>query len=57
MKAFKRSRVDKAIQLAELPTYRALHWYRDINGNVIKVFTQIKPYQQLKRRRYAHDIH
>ena len=50
MKAFKKSRVDKAIQLAEHPTCRALHWYCDTKGNVIKEFTQVKPYQTLIKK-------
>ncbi|MGR6831004.1 hypothetical protein [Aliivibrio wodanis] len=50
MKAFKKTRVDRAIQLAEHPTYRALHWYCDTNGNVIKKFTPVKPYQTLIKK-------
>ncbi|GEK16056.1 hypothetical protein [Aliivibrio fischeri] len=47
MKGLKKNKVDKAIQFAEYPTYRALHWYRDIHGNVAKKFTLIKPYQTI----------
>ncbi|MDD9158093.1 hypothetical protein PVK64_18180 [Aliivibrio sp. S4TY2] len=50
MKAFKKNRVDKAIQLAEHPTYRALHWYRDTKGNVVKRFTPVKPYQTVTKK-------
>ena len=50
VKAFKKTRVDRAIQLAEPPTYRALHWYCDINGNVVKRFTPVKPYQTLIKK-------
>ena len=50
VKAFKKNRVDRAIQLAEPPTYRALHWYSDTSGNVIKKFTPVKPYQTLIKK-------
>ena len=58
VKAFRKNRVDKAIQLAEHPTCCVLHWYSDTNGNVVKRFTQIKPYQTLiKKDEYEHDNH
>ncbi|MGF1907753.1 hypothetical protein [Aliivibrio salmonicida] len=49
MSKLKKSNVDKAIQRTLPPSYRALHWHRDTNGNVIKTFMPLKPYQTLQR--------
>ncbi|MBB1313441.1 hypothetical protein [Aliivibrio sp. SR45-2] len=49
MSKLKKSNVDKAIQFTQPLSYRVLHWHRDNNGNVIKTFMPLKPYQTLQR--------